>query len=324
MQNASQILKDNLVAIVDIARFAPSVHNSQPWKISLHNDQIRIDIDKKHMLKEGDPTGRATYISLGILCEALLIAAQKYGLVEKGINLSDTGATVTFAYTKHIGPNNEAEAALKSRCTDRSIYKKATIGEQLINKIIASAHDLQGIHMHVMNSPEDIKKIAEITSKGISLALTNPSFRAELSSYLYTPWSKTNRGISVKALYIPRLIAYLEPKLLKAGVGLPLEASLEKRRWLSSSANVCITADGDMPEYWLRTGRAYLRMSLEIENAGLSQATSAAAVEASTFHEDVEVLLGTEHRLQAVTRIGAGANKRHYSPRLSAQELIVT
>jgi hypothetical protein len=75
---------------------------------------------------------------------------------------------------------------------------------------------------------------------------------------------------------------------------------------------------------WFEVGRSYLRASLEIEKAGLSQATSAAIVEASNFHEDVEQILGSNLRIQAIIRIGKGRKIRYRSPRVSARELLAT
>jgi hypothetical protein len=75
---------------------------------------------------------------------------------------------------------------------------------------------------------------------------------------------------------------------------------------------------------WFEAGQTYLRASLELERLGFSQATSAAPVEAATFHEDIESLLKTNQRLQAVIRIGKGAAKRRYSPRVPAKELITS
>ncbi len=112
--------------------------------------------------------------------------------------------------------------------------------------------------------------------------------------------------------------------MLKLGLNTGKEAALEEKRWLSASAIVLITTEGDLHDDWFEAGRVYMRVSLEIERSGFSQATSAATVEAATFHEDIEKLLGTSQRLQAAIRIGKGVSKRKYSPRVSAEELITS
>jgi hypothetical protein len=168
-----------------------------------------------------------------------------------------------------------------------------------------------------------VKAAAKLTSQGIQLALSSPGFRKELSQYLVLPWSRKKRGIAVKSLHVSWLLEVMEPWLIRLGIGLKAEADLEKKRWLSASAIIVITSIGDMPKYWFEVGRTYLRVSLIVEKHSLSQATSAAVVEASDFHEDVEKLMHTKQRIQSMMRIGApGAPKRYHSPRLDAEELI--
>jgi hypothetical protein len=85
-----------------------------------------------------------------------------------------------------------------------------------------------------------------------------------------------------------------------------------------------LLADGDMRKYWFRVGRVYLRVSLKLEDLGLSQATSAAIVEASNYHDDIEASLHTTKRALAIIRIGQGSTNKQYSPRLTAAELLST
>lgn len=319
-----QTLNDHLAAIVEQARFAPSVHNTQPWLIRLDSpDRLEIRLDRRHVLKDGDPTGRQTVISLGILIEALAIAAGQEGfkLVEASYDGSGT-ASLDFTPAKPID-NSEYLSLLRRRSSDRSLYRPVTLDERLPRRL-RELPDADGIDIQVVTDPPLLEKIADLTSKGIAVALSSPGFRQELSRYLSLPWPAKKRGIAVRSLYIPLWIALLEPALLRLGVNLKAESRLEKRRWLSASGVVLILGDGDMPRYWLEAGRTYLRASLEVEKAGLSQATSAAVVEASNYHEDIEEALGTSKRVLALIRIGAGSSRRHYSPRVPADELITS
>jgi hypothetical protein len=323
--SAEQILQSDINKIIDIARFAPSVHNTQPWKVSVKNSAVVIKIDKSISLKYSDPTGRETYISLGIFTEAIIIAAKISGLKVGRVILNKNESVIEFV---EAGKNPDAEtkkliSCLHSRCTDRSIFTPIQISEKIISKI-ESCFSLPGVTVKVVIDRSLIDKMAELTSKGIGLALSNPDFREELSGYLTLPFSKKKRGISVLSLRIPTLLAILEPKLIRHGIGLHSEVKVEKKRWLSASAIIFITTRGDIGWDWFCAGRAYLRTSLVAEEVGLSQATSAATVEASTFHEDVEKMLGTQQRLQCVTRLGQGSSKKIFSPREPAEVLLPT
>lgn len=314
-------IEQHLRNILEIARFAPSVHNTQPWKVHLEDSSLWVELDHNYLLKDGDPTGRETIISLGIFAEALIIAAATEGFTASAVNLHDESLEIQLAPSKTASKQTDLIDLLKSRCTDRSIYQPTNVTDAMIAAIERSWRK-GDVSIHVIDDDKVIRTVADLTSKGIRVALSNPDFRRELSQYLVVPWSSKQRGISVKSLYIPEILADMEPLLMRLGIGLDAEAKLEKERWESASAVVAITAAGDMPDYWLETGRAYLHVSLAIERLGLSQATSAATVEASNYHEDIENILHTNQRLQSMIRVGTGKKDRHYSPRIAVEEML--
>lgn len=317
----SQKLEAELPSILESARLAPSVHNTQPWKLSIKDSSVIISIDERIDLKYSDPTGRETYISLGIFTEAFMLAAASRGLSDGKIALEGSRAKLEFK----LGPVARLDkelAALARRSTDRSIYKPVDIPPAIIKEI--EGIDVPGVRLRVVTDRQLIETTAGLTAKGIGLALSNPDFRKELSRYLIRPWSGKKRGISTGSLALPTPLAVMEPWFIRIGAGLRKEVKVEQKRWLSASGVVFVITSGDITKDWFAAGRAYLRASLAIERAGLSQATSAATVEASTFHEDVEDMLKTNQRLQCVIRIGRGLAKRHSSPRLSAEDLLAT
>jgi hypothetical protein len=316
-------IEENLYEIINLARLAPSVHNTQPWKVQALGDQIKVAMFSQYVVKEGDPTGRQTIISMGIFCEAVRLCAEAYGFTCLKLTLHDNAATMQFKAKRPIGfKKNGNIDLLKSRCSDRSIYKPAKIEAQVRSKL--KDIKIEGVRVEIITDRALMLKIAELTSKGIKLALSNPAFRHELSRYLLVPLSRKKRGISVKSIYIPWPLAVLEPMLIRLGWSTGAEATLERRRWESSSAVISIFADGDAPNFWLNAGRAYFKASLVIEGLGFSQATSAAIVEASNYHDDIEEALHTSQRILALIRIGKGKKKRFHSPRVLADELITS
>jgi hypothetical protein len=315
-----ELTDEELKNILNIARYAPSVHNTQPWQVQNQGDKVEISIDPRHKLGPGDPTGRQTIISLGIFTEAICLIAGTLGL---STSVKFNRDKVHIFFQEGVRLDQNIEKLLQNRATDRSIYKKTPIDPDIETSLGKCARN-KSIRIWVIKDEDYIKTIAKLTGKGISLALSNPEFRDELRQYLIPPGSHKKRGISVKSLYIPPVIAALQPQLLKFGLSTNKEAALEEKRWLSASAIVLITSEGDLHDNWFESGQTYLRMSLEIERLGLSQATSAATVEAATFHEDIEKLIKTNQRLQVAVRIGKGVSKRQYSPRLSVEELITS
>ena len=320
MTDAS-LFHEDVPKILEISRYAPSVHNSQPWLVRLDDMSLEISIDESHKLTHGDPTGRQTIISLGIFTEAVRLVAQDLGWNAHKQIFKDKIVTIKFKKVRLVNQSSLSSKLLKSRCSDRSIFKNTKLDKHDISAI-QKVKRIPGVKAEVTDDKEIIASVAVLTSKAISVALSSPSFREELIKHLVFPWSKNKRGISIFSLSLPWFLEFSEPLLLRLGVGLKNEHSLELRRWLSASALILITAKGDMPRFWLEAGRTYLRVCLEVENLGLSQATSAAIVEASNYHEDIESLLHTKQRILGVIRIGMGEKAKHYSPRINVSELL--
>src|SRR4051812_29830309 len=47
------------------ARLAPSIHNSQPWRMRLDGDALVLELDPDRLLPAIDPYGRQAWISCG-------------------------------------------------------------------------------------------------------------------------------------------------------------------------------------------------------------------------------------------------------------------
>lgn len=314
--------KHKIQKILEASLLSPSVHNTQAWSVNIKSSNIVVSIDKRYVLGDGDPTKRQSYIGLGIFCEMIKLIAIDYEI--NAILHKIDSQNVEISFHESVTKRNTIKSATKlisTRATDRSIYKPVLLAKQQVTKLENSNSGLQ-TKVHIITESEQIQTVANLTSQGIELAMSNPDFRKELSHFLLLPWSKRKRGISLNSLYIPKLVAYLEPIAMRLGLGLSLEVNLERKRWESASAVIAITAPGDLEKYWFDVGRNYARLTLAIEDIGLSQATSGAIVEASNYHEDVESILGTNQRILSMIRVGKGKTKRNYSPRVSLGDII--
>jgi len=312
---------EELHEVLDAARWAPSVHNTQPWKVKVDADKFIILPDAAHKLVYGDPTGRQAFISRGIFTEACIIALGHAGFTAPKPKLEGEAIILKLSSTAKLG-RDEDISALKDRFTDRTVYKKMELPVEVINKI-KEAWSSSDVSIAATNDRKIIEKTAELTRQALSLAFSNPDFRKELTDYFVAKPSAPY-GIPLSTLGTGKLKARAVKQLIRSGLNRKQEAQLEYERWSSASGLVFILAGGDSKPYWLESGRAYLRASLELQKLGLSQATSAAIVEAADFHEDIEKMLGTEKRIECVIRFGLGQRKRRPSGRLAPEQLLVT
>lgn len=314
-------LSQSINDILSIARLAPSVHNTQPWKLKVVPGGLSIILDRSRLLTHGDPTGREGYISLGIFTEACVVGLQNSGFEPTVMGLKDETVLIKTEARAAAGADSDAEA-LKKRFTDRTVFKQVSISSEAIARLDSSWHT-KNIEVIATADPKIIGETARFTRQALLLAFSNPAFRRELTDY-FVGSKSVPYGIPLSTLGTSRVKARFVKKLINSGLNRKQEANLEYKRWLSASGLIFVLAAGDSKPYWLESGRAYLRASLEIQKLGLSQATSAAIVEAADFHEDIEKLLGTQKRIQCVMRIGRGRKKKRPSGRLSPQDILVT
>ena len=121
------LTRQDVLDILEMARFAPSVHNTQPWKVSWSDTSVTVSLDPEHLLSDGDPTGRETIISLGIFTEAIVIAAKKCGFESKSVSYKDKSSVIVLTKKSSTPSESQTVALLTQRCTDRSIYTHTEI-----------------------------------------------------------------------------------------------------------------------------------------------------------------------------------------------------
>lgn len=115
---------DVLLQILDLARWAPSGDNTQPWRFEI--------VDEQHLVVHGfdtrdhcvyDLDGRPSQISLGALLETMSIAASGHGLEIRAFrrtSLPDTAPTfdVQFVTTPSLAPD-PLIPSITRRCVQR-------------------------------------------------------------------------------------------------------------------------------------------------------------------------------------------------------------
>lgn len=320
-----QEIPSHISQLLDYARLAPSAHNAQPWKFIVDGDLVSIAVEPNRVLGPGDPTGRETWLSFGICLEAALQAADGLGLNAELVTMQTSSLQGTIAALRITASDKPKQPAilnaLKKRHTYREKMQPAEIPQDLVAQCRQAVADLEGVSVHFMQDKASIRRVGEYTFKAMSLALSSPDFRKELYHLVHYNWSPSRTGMHGYTLGEGMIGSIFGKLSIKMGIGLPLKARHDQQRVNDASALVFIGTTGDVPSFWLQAGRAYLRVALKIADSGLAQCTLAAPVEAASFHEDIEKMLGTSDRLQSMLRIGKPAHSVRSSPRLEVEDL---
>lgn len=124
----SQISRASIVRIVDMARFAPSGNNGQPWHFLWNQKEQLLRIEfiperAQHILDNGF---HSSLISLGALLESIVIGATAECLCVRfdlsGIQ-ENSPEHIIVSFAPYSAVPDPLAFALKSRCTDRRPYR---------------------------------------------------------------------------------------------------------------------------------------------------------------------------------------------------------
>ncbi len=324
-----QQLPASMTELIEYARLAPSVHNTQPWKFHIEGLAISLFVAEERTLTAGDPTHRELWISLGACLESLLYAAKGLGFSADIRNLQTESVTSEIAsieLTPSLARDQVLLDLLKKRHSYRGPMVPTTIQPSLLKACRRSIADFSNTSVHLMTEKSSINQVAEFTYRGLLFALSIPVFRKELAEHIHTNWSAAKTGLHGFALNLGVMKSMWEKWSIALGLGLKQKAQADKQRVLDATGLLFIASKGDVPQFWFEAGRAYIRTAIEVTRAGFVQSTITAPVEAGDLHENIEKLVQTTNRIQTMTRIGKPdrpvTSTTSFSPRLSVEELL--
>jgi hypothetical protein len=320
-------LDSQLLFVCRYGLLAPSVHNTQPWKVLVREGKISIYADQSRVLTHGDPTGRETWLTLGCFAESITLTAHELGLVQTDAefsfgSLDDRIAQLSFRPSSNQVKDSMVLRAIAERHSDRGIFEVREIEKSILLALEKCWHDA-GVKIVVTSEKSLISKVAELTSRGIAMALSSPSFGKELGELVLPNWSRQKYGMPGYVLNTSTTRSMYEGALIKNGLVTKRQAKKEFDAMNSSAALLFVLSEGDTREYWFKSGRALMRASVESTIHGLSHSFTAAVVEAADFHTDIENALDSKYRLQAVLRLGFSRARPRHSPRFGLDDILL-
>ncbi|MEO7617895.1 MAG: hypothetical protein ABIS59_03590, partial [Candidatus Saccharibacteria bacterium] len=173
--------------ILELARLAPSVHNVQPWHCAWDGNKLQINVAKERMLRDGDPTRRELWISVGAFIETIIAAAEALG-TSISYTISET-PTIDAPFmslslaAKKASVKPELTSAITKRCSDRAPYSSQRLSETELTSL-RNVWKSDHVSVHVLPELSQIATVADMTGQGIAMALSLPGFRQELAELI--------------------------------------------------------------------------------------------------------------------------------------------
>jgi nitroreductase len=260
-----------LLACLDAAVAAPSVHNSQPWRFRIRAGGIDVFADRTRQLGVVDPAGRELLISVGAALLNLRIAVLAHGrlpvlhLTPDPLEPDLVGRVVPGPAVTPDATVRVLAAAIPRRRTSRQPFHRTAVPAEVLDEL-AGAAGAEGATLAVAD-PAGRAAILRLVRTAEEWQRAESGYRSELSAWTL-PVPGRRDGIPGPA-FGPRDPGDESPPVRDFGLTRP---DLHRRRdhFEADPTVVVLTTAGDGPADWVRAGQALQRVLLTATVRGLA------------------------------------------------------
>jgi len=306
------------------AGYAPSVHNTQPWRWRVHPDRLDLFAERGRQLPGTDPDGRLLMLSCGAALHHAVTALAAQGWTARVSRLAepdqpDLLATVTAGGHGPVTAESiRTVQAMEVRHTDRRPVSDQPLPPSTLAAVVAAVGGLARLHVL---APDQVLDVAAAASKAEAAEADDPHIREELA---YWTGQAAPAGTGLPAAVLPDRPAqttvpgrdFGQPGTLPIGPGHDRAATY-----------AVLYGDADEPEGWLRGGEALSAAWLAATRLGASVVPLSGIVEVASTRQALRRVLSDLGHPYLVLRLGV-ADPDHagppHTPRIPAARLVDT
>ncbi|WP_328396893.1 Acg family FMN-binding oxidoreductase [Nocardia sp. NBC_00416] len=298
-------------AALSLARRAPSVHNTQPWRWVFDGHRLQLYRDTARQLFSADPQGRQLVISCGAMLDHARTAFAAAGWDTTVTRLPDTAAdhlaTLDFAPARTVSDAVRAHAtAIERRHTDRLPMLPPRDWDRVAPGLhtAAAAHD---VTLGVLDDSARLR-LAAASAQSAALREYDPQYLNEL--HWWAGNDSPADGVPISAL-----VSAAELAQVGVGRAFPVAPpSLRRGELIDASRLLVIGSAADSPLDWLRTGEALSAVLLECTAAGLATCPLTHITEVPVSRRTIANLLPEPASPQVVVRVGTAPGSSALPP----------
>src|SRR5581483_7444461 len=277
----SQTLTPTEVArrVVAEAIWAPSVHNTQPWRFTVHDHQIGVHADPSRRLEIADPDGREMLISCGAAVFTARLALRSLGWIPEVDLLSDARDPMLVARLgwRRRAPVGDYEWRLFGHVRSRRTHRGAFDLEPLAPGLLAAMRTgaaRDGAPLRVVADDGRRASLAAAIQLAERAAQLDGGRIHELARWAPPPGSPRADGVPPTAY--PARPEHTSPDFPGRdfahgrGWGLPPLTTASAAR--STGVVALLTTRHDRPQDWVATGQALQRILLTASTCGAAVA----------------------------------------------------
>jgi nitroreductase len=300
-----------VLAALEVAVRAPSIHNTQPWAWELRSDELVLRADRSRQLAVADPDRHSLLISCGAAAHLteLGLRAQGYAIETALLpDPADPDELASFRVTAAGEPDDAAgeavEAALRRR-SDRRPFALQPVPDELVEQLQLAGSE-PTVHVHVPTRADERIDLAVAVSWADRVERDDEAYKAEMNRWLRDPEVHALiDGVPVGS--IPRVEPdsprHVDVPLRDFEVGVTGKLLIDRDVDEKPLIAVIIT-DSDSAIEHLRTGIAMMRLMIAAELRGISTCPLSQAVDFAEFRSRVQRAMGWVGAPQMMLRVG--------------------
>ncbi len=308
---AESLSESQIARIIDAARAAPSVHNTQPWRFTARpQGVIELHAQIGRALPVSDPNGRALYQSCGAALFNARLGIRMTGHDAVVELLPHPEYPITTLAVIRIEPGEppaaaerELFAAVWRRHTNRGPFADLAVPEAVRLELERAARPERGA-VRWLGQQEAGAVLMQADQAGQTLA-RDAGHESELRQWIAT--SSDQDGIPASALAARPASVPAPVRVDDFAAAVP-ETGRPTATYESSPQLALLTAESDEPEDWLRAGQALQRVLLVATTHGVAASFLGQPIELKDMLGDATPPSSLPANLQMIMRFGYGTH----------------
>ncbi|GAA3299085.1 nitroreductase [Dactylosporangium vinaceum] len=316
-------MRHALTEAATTAGYAPSIHNTQPWRWRLAGDALDLYTDRRRVLAVTDPETRLATLSCGVALHhaRMSLAAQGWQVTTTRLpDPTDPDHLATIRLDGRARADQQTALHLRTiplRHTDRRPVTGAPVRPEDLRAITAAV-EAEDTWLHTL-SADQVLELASAADHAQRTEAAEAAWRDELGY-----WTGGNRpgGAGIPDAAIPGQAPQTTVPGRDFGHHGTLAVSAEHDR---AAVFALLYGRTDEPRDWLRGGEALSAGWLTATELGVSVLPHSAPIEVVSTRQAMRAVLASTGYPYLVLRLGAidpaDAGPPH-APRLPADQLI--
>lgn len=293
--------------MVDVARRAPSVHNTQPWLWTIQDDALELHADRTRALEAADPEGRNLVMSCGTALHHALVAARALGWAPVVGTLPDPRDPDLLARIR-VRPAEipvdaaQSLAAVEARCTDRRRFTAWPIPDKRLRRLATATRSLGAT---VVPIPDPGRRLQLERLVDRATEIQDQDLRVRMEERAWTGHS------GVDGLIDPAVVAWGEGHTRRRRTRFdheaedpPVPEDVTARPIEPTDGLLVVVTPEDGKLSWLHAGEALSAVWLDATTEGMSVVPLSQVVEVAETRQALEDLLGPGMHPQILLRVG--------------------